>query len=124
MASEKNDFWNSIPDVGNINIGNINSSLGQNDPDFIVTSADGKEQSLRMFYETGVWWLLGFGFGGFQGIKEGWASAANGNWRLRTNGIMNGMSKNGGKLSNLFAILGKKTYKSIIASFVLNILIF
>jgi hypothetical protein len=113
MSEEKKEegFKFSIPDVTNIDIRNVSPLFGvaspSKDADFIVTSMDGKQSSARMFYETGLWWLIGFTVGGLHGIKEGWSGAAHANWRLRLNGVMNGMSKNGGKLSNLLAIVGK-----------------
>ena len=116
MSSNEKKTFNgipfSIPDVGNIDLGQVAPVFGvpkqKNGPDFIDTSSGGVQTSLRMFYETGIWWLLGFGVGGLSGIREGWTAAVYPNWRLRINGVMNGMSKVGGKTSNLFAILGNK----------------
>jgi len=103
-SDKKSGMAFNIPDFSAADMNKMGSQK-RSMPDFIDTSGNGQQASLRMFYETGVWWLLGFAVGGLNGIREGWTAAAYPNWKLRLNGVMNGMSKSGGKMSNLLAIL-------------------
>jgi len=45
--------------------------------------------------------------GGIYGVVEGWKGAANSNYKIRFNSVMNAFSKRGSALGNSLAIIGK-----------------
>jgi hypothetical protein len=45
--------------------------------------------------------------GGIYGVIEGWKGAANSNYKIRFNSVMNAFSKRGSALGNSLAIVGR-----------------
>ena len=59
----------------------------------------GRDSMAETFFYTGLLWGLGFAGGSVRGAFEGWRNAPSTSFRIRSNAVMNGMSKRG----NLYA---------------------
>ena len=57
--------------------------------------------------------------GGIYGVIEGWKSAANSNYKVRFNSIMNSFSKRGSALGNSLGVIGKSFIFLNILNFIL-----
>ena len=82
------------------------SEIGDTFGDFIGGVGGGQKAEPRILFNTGVFWLGGYFIGGAIGIRDGLRNAPNTAWRIRTNAVMNGISKTGTKLSNTLGLLG------------------
>ena len=101
-----------IPDVGRIDPRKIGSVYGvpsarSKEPDYIPYNARGRDFMGRLFFNTGLCWLGGFSAGGVYGFSEGWRKAANPNFKIRFNSVMNAVSRRGSTLGNALGIIGK-----------------
>lgn len=106
IFDQKSTF--SIPDVGNIDFNKLAKPLTSSTPDYIPTpSARGRDIFQRLFFNTGGSFLVGYVSGGFLGGFDGYRNAANPSFRIKLNGVINGMSRNGSRLGNSLGIIGK-----------------
>ena len=102
-----------IPDVGRIDpnkigsIYGIPSRNGSREPDYIPYNNRGRDIMGRLFFNTGTCWLGAFAGGGCYGFVEGWRGAANPNFKIRFNSVMNAVSRRGSTLGNAVGVIGK-----------------
>ena len=111
MSTESNNSTSErqvsfrMPDVSAIDVNKLLASAG---PDFIPTPGKrGRDAFTNIFFNTGGLWMAGFGFGGLYGSIEGFRQAANPSFRIRLNGIINGLSRRGSKIGNALGIIGE-----------------
>lgn len=83
---------------------------GNKEPEYIMNNAKGRDIGSRLFLNTGIFWLGGFGAGGLYGFAEGWRSAASPSLRIRVNSVLNGISKRGSALGNNLGVASKYTW--------------
>ena len=96
-----------IPDVGRIDPRSLGGRATNKEPDYIPFNTRGRDFMGRLFFNTGVCWLGGFGGGSGYGFVEGWRSAANPNMKIRFNSVMNAMSRRGSIAGNSLGIIGE-----------------
>jgi hypothetical protein len=106
MSSER-PFSYTIPDVGGIDPRKLGYGSKNADPDYIPYNARGRDTMGRVFFNTGVLWLGGFGGGAAYGLVEGWRGAASPNLKIRVNSVMNAMSRRGSTIGNALGVIGK-----------------
>ena len=73
--------------------------------EYINPSYGSRRQGTRIFFNTGVSWMGGFFAGGIFGSVEGLRNAANSNFSVRLNSILNGFSRRGGMVGNALGVL-------------------
>lgn len=99
-----------LPDVSNIDFKKLSPKSGggsiHDEPEFIPYNNRGRDIQGRIFFNTGVLWLGGFGLGGAYGFVEGWRNAVNPNYQIRFNSVMNALSRRGSMLGNRLGTVG------------------
>ena len=101
----------SIPNVSDVDpkkLSPLYGGKGNSNPDFIPTPGRrGRDDVSRLFFNTGAFWLLGFGTGGSYGFVEGLRTAVNPSFRIKVNSVLNSLYKRGSLLGNSLGIIGK-----------------
>lgn len=101
---EKKKLPFSLPDVSKIDLNKI--SPKNSEPDYIPFSKGGRDFYGQASFNTGVFWLGGYVFGGAYGFVEGWRTAANPSFKIRFNSVMNAFNKRGSRAGNALGIIG------------------
>jgi len=66
------------------------------------TQKQGRDDFSGVLFHTGFFWMAGLIGGSMIGGVEGWRSAVNPSFKIRMNSVLNGMSKKGNRLANMF----------------------
>mmetsp|Transcript_8286 Transcript_8286/g.12354 ORF Transcript_8286/g.12354 Transcript_8286/m.12354 type:complete len:192 (+) Transcript_8286:5-580(+) len=97
----------TLPDFGNIDVDKLRPAYGlpstsgkHSGPEFIPYNTRGRDVFGRLSFNTGVFWVSGYTFGGCYGLVEGWKAAASPHYLVRFNSVMNSFSRRGTNIGN------------------------
>uniref|UniRef100_A0A6U3NTN9 Mitochondrial import inner membrane translocase subunit TIM23 n=1 Tax=Ditylum brightwellii TaxID=49249 RepID=A0A6U3NTN9_9STRA len=101
-----------LPDfsAANINLTTVAPALGvprsfDEQPDYLEYDQKGRGVVVTMFANTGMSYLLGIGFGGVYGLREGLANTPSSRFKVKVNSVLNHCGKHGSRLGNTLGVL-------------------
>lgn len=107
--SFEGDAGPPLPDfTTNVNLTTISPALGiarQQQPDYLDYDQKGRGVMVTMFANTGASYLMGIGFGGLYGLKEGLANTPSSRFKVKLNSVLNHCGKYGSRAGNVLGVV-------------------
>jgi len=95
-------------DASKIKLTTVAPALGvpsKEEPDYLDYDTKGRGLVTTMFANTGLSYMIGIGFGGLYGLREGLTNTPSHRFKVKLNSVLNHCSRHGGRWGNMLGAL-------------------